>query len=77
MSTRDWFKFIALSLIWGTSYLWIKIAVTEVGPFILVVFRTLFAALTILAFLLYRRIKMPAILNMEKEDSKIGRGDGM
>ena len=32
------------------SFLWIKIAVTEVGPFILVVFRTLFAALTILAF---------------------------
>ncbi|HTX78084.1 MAG TPA: EamA family transporter [Longilinea sp.] len=59
MSTRDWIKFIALSLIWGTSFLWIKIAVTEVGPFILVVFRTLFAALTILVFLLYRRIKMP------------------
>jgi drug/metabolite transporter (DMT)-like permease len=59
LSTRDWFKFIALSLIWGTSFLWIKIAVTEVGPFILVVFRTLFAALTILTFLLYRRIKMP------------------
>jgi drug/metabolite transporter (DMT)-like permease len=59
LSTRDWSKFIALSLIWGTSYLWIKIAVGDVGPFILVVFRTLFAALTILVYLLYRRIKMP------------------
>lgn len=49
MSGKDWFKFILLGLIWGSSFLWIKIAVSEVSPFMLVSLRVLFALLGLLA----------------------------
>lgn len=45
MSTLNWIRFWALGIIWGTSFFWIKIAVGEVSPFVLVGFRTLFGAL--------------------------------
>jgi drug/metabolite transporter (DMT)-like permease len=52
MSSKDWFRFWAAGLIWSTSFLWIKIAVSEVSPLVLVGFRTLFAFLGILVFIL-------------------------
>ncbi len=58
MDFKNWLKFIALALIWGTSFLWIRIAVPDVGPFILVFFRILFAFIGILAYFLIRRIKL-------------------
>ncbi len=45
MTTKDWLRFWILGLIWGTSFLWIKIAVADISPFVLVAFRTLFGAL--------------------------------
>jgi len=45
MKTKDWLVFWFLGLIWGTSFLWIKIAVQEVSPNVLVGFRTLFAVI--------------------------------
>ena len=55
MKTKDWLLFWTLGIIWGTSFLWIKIAVTEISPFMLVSFRTLFAMLGLGAFLLMIR----------------------
>ena len=55
MKTKDWLLFWTLGIIWGTSFLWIKIAVTEISPFMLVSFRTLFALLGLGAFLLMVR----------------------
>ncbi len=55
MKTKDWLLFWLLGIIWGTSFLWIKIAVTEISPFMLVSFRTLFALLGLGAFLLMVR----------------------
>ncbi|HPH95276.1 MAG TPA: DMT family transporter [Anaerolineaceae bacterium] len=49
MSGKDWLKFTLLGLIWGSSFLWIKIAVSEVSPFMLVSLRVLFALLGLLA----------------------------
>ncbi|MEN8260678.1 MAG: hypothetical protein ABFS02_08855, partial [Pseudomonadota bacterium] len=31
MKAKDWLAFAALSIAWGSSFLWIKIAVQEVG----------------------------------------------
>ena len=45
MKIKEWLAFSAVGLIWGTSFLWIKIAVTEISPFVLVAFRTFFGAL--------------------------------
>ncbi len=55
MTSKDWIRFVGLSLIWGTSFLWIKIAVQEVSPFVLVGFRTFFGAAGLLVILLAGR----------------------
>ncbi len=60
MTGKDWIKFTALGLIWGSSFLWIKIAVQEIGPFTLVTFRVLFALLGILLVVAYRRSGLPS-----------------
>jgi drug/metabolite transporter (DMT)-like permease len=51
--------FIALGLIWGSSFLWIKIAVQEIDPFTLVGWRLLFGALGMLVVLFVRRPEFP------------------
>ena len=58
MSAKNWFKFIVLGLIWGSSFLWIKIALQEVDPFTLVMFRVGFAVLGLLVVFMIIRPKM-------------------
>jgi drug/metabolite transporter (DMT)-like permease len=55
VKTKDWIRFWGLGLIWGTSFLWIKIAVSEVTPFVLVGLRTLLGALGLLAVIFISR----------------------
>lgn len=45
MKTKDWLLFWLLGAIWGTSFLWIKVALEEVSPIVLVAYRTLFGTL--------------------------------
>ncbi len=59
MKTKDWLAFIALSLAWGSSFFWIKIAVAEIGPFLLVALRVLFGILGLLLVMLLRRPARP------------------
>ena len=59
MRIKEWVAFIALGLIWGTSFLWIKIAVAETGPFTLVGFRLLFGIVALLGVLAIQRPKLP------------------
>lgn len=56
---KDWIKFTALGLIWGSSFFWIKIALVEIGPFTLVTLRVIFALLGILMVVAYRRSGLP------------------
>jgi len=59
MSSKDWLRFWAAGLIWGTSFLWIKIAVSEVSPFVLVGFRALFGTLGMLVIIwLNKKLKL-------------------
>lgn len=48
-----------LGTIWSSSFLWIKIAVQEVGPITLVAFRVLFGLLFGLTVILIQRPKLP------------------
>jgi drug/metabolite transporter (DMT)-like permease len=65
MATRPWLvpaAFILLGLIWGSSFLWIKIGVEEMDPATLVAYRISLGAL---AMLIYARItgeKLPRTL---------------
>jgi drug/metabolite transporter (DMT)-like permease len=59
MSTKNWLRFWAAGLIWGTSFLWIKLALQETSPLILVAFRTLFAGITsLIIVLIIKKIKI-------------------
>jgi drug/metabolite transporter (DMT)-like permease len=49
MKVKDWVMFIALGSIWGSSFMWIKIALEEIGPFALVGFRLGFGLLGMVA----------------------------
>lgn len=59
MRIKIWTAFILLTLIWGASFLWIKIAVLEVGPYVLVAFRLLFGLLGLVGFVILRRPRLP------------------
>ncbi len=45
MKLKHWLVFILLGAIWSSSFMWIKIAVQEVSPVVLVAFRALFGLL--------------------------------
>jgi len=59
MKAKHWFVFILLGAIWGSSFMWIKIAVQEVGPITLVAFRALFGLLFGIVVMLIQRVQIP------------------
>lgn len=59
MKSKHWIVFITLGLIWSSSFLWIKIAVAEIGPITLVAFRVLFGLLFGIAVLFVQRVQWP------------------
>jgi drug/metabolite transporter (DMT)-like permease len=59
MNLRQWAGFLSLTLIWGASFLWIKIAVQETGPLTIVTLRLVFALVTLAGFLLAGRTRVP------------------
>ena len=52
---RDWIQFGVLSALWGASYLFIKVALEDVSPAVVVFARTTLAALVLLPFALRSR----------------------
>lgn len=72
MKLKDWAAFVLLCLIWGSSFLWIKVAqgqplpgvpvaagATAFAPFLLVAFRLLFGLIGMLAVLAWQRPALP------------------
>lgn len=59
MKPRDWLLFAALGLIWGSSFLWIKIGVRELDPFTLVGWRLLLGTLGMVGVVAWRRPAFP------------------
>jgi drug/metabolite transporter (DMT)-like permease len=60
LKTKHWIAFISLGMIWGSSFLWIKIAVQEMGPITLVAYRVLFGFLFGIAVVFFQRAKWPS-----------------
>jgi drug/metabolite transporter (DMT)-like permease len=59
MKLKEWGAFVALGLIWGSSFLWIKIAVENVTPFVLVTLRVSFGLLGLLVVMVAQRQSLP------------------
>lgn len=59
MKAKHWFVFILLGAIWSSSFMWIKIAIREVGPITLVAFRVLFGLLFVVVVIIVQRVSLP------------------
>ncbi|MBI3962183.1 MAG: DMT family transporter [Deinococcus sp.] len=59
MKLKEWGAFWLLALAWGSSFLWIKIALEEIGPFTLIALRLLFGSLGLLAVMGLQRQPFP------------------
>ena len=62
MKPKHWLVFILLGAIWSSSFMWIKIAVQEIGPITLVAFRALFGLLFGLVVIFIQRASWPRAL---------------
>jgi drug/metabolite transporter (DMT)-like permease len=62
LKTKHWAVFLTLGAIWGSSFLWIEIALREVGPITLVAFRAFFGLLFGAAVIIIQRIPLPRTL---------------
>jgi drug/metabolite transporter (DMT)-like permease len=61
VSRRGWALFIAMCLIWGTPYLLIKVAVSDISPVTVVFLRTVIGALILVPIALVRGNFGPAL----------------
>ncbi|MEL6684560.1 MAG: EamA/RhaT family transporter, partial [Pseudomonadota bacterium] len=59
ISPRAWAELMMLSLIWGASFLSIRIALDEIGPLTAVAHRTCWAMLILWAYVLISRFTLP------------------
>lgn len=63
MSLRQWAQLLLLGAIWGGSFFFARIAVAEIAPLVLVLFRVTIAAVALQLYLLWRgqglRLAMP------------------
>ncbi len=62
MKLKHWLVFILLGAIWSSSFMWIKIAVQEIGPITLVAIRVLFGLLFGIVVIYVQRIRWPQSL---------------
>ncbi|MCO5190104.1 MAG: EamA family transporter [Anaerolineae bacterium] len=58
-NNKVWIAFLALALMWGTSFMFIKIAVQTLQPFTMVGLRLLIGWLGLLAILKWKRLSLP------------------
>jgi drug/metabolite transporter (DMT)-like permease len=59
LKLKHWLVFILLGAIWSSSFMWIKIAVQEIGPITLVAFRALFGLLFGITVIFIQRVQWP------------------
>ncbi len=59
MRAKEWAAFWLLGTIWGSSFLWIKVAVAEIGPATLAAIRLLFGLLGLLLVMQLQRQSFP------------------
>jgi drug/metabolite transporter (DMT)-like permease len=59
MKLKEWGAFVLLGLIWGSSFLWIKIGVENITPFMLVTLRVSFALASLLIVMALQRQSFP------------------
>ena len=60
MGFQDWVLVIILSMLWGGSFFFVGVAVKEVPPLTIVLFRVALASIILLAIVYLKGDKMPS-----------------
>ncbi len=63
MSLKSWFKFIYLGVVWGATFLWIKIGLEELTPLTFTALRLSVALTGLILLLLITRPRLPKLAN--------------
>ncbi|NPV56299.1 MAG: DMT family transporter [Anaerolineae bacterium] len=66
MSAKHWALFVGMGLLWGSSFMWIKIGVVEMAPFSFVAMRMLFSLFTYLVLAAFKLVQFPQRANLGK-----------
>ncbi len=64
MKLKHWLAFVTLVVLWGSSFLWIRIALDEISPVTLVAFRLLFGAIGLIVAYVVLRPPLPQRRNI-------------
>ncbi len=59
MASIDWFGLVVLSVIWGSSFLFVELAIDHVAPFTIVFFRVGFAAVALIVYCRFKKLRIP------------------
>lgn len=59
MTLKDWFLLIILSIIWGSSFMFLKIALVELSPFLIVFSRLVISAIFLTIVCKWRKLQFP------------------
>ncbi len=59
MKLRNWLSFVALGLIWGSAFMWIKIVVREISPYMLVTVRLFFGVVFLGVYVWFKKPVLP------------------
>ena len=59
MQPKHWLVFITLGAVWSASFLWIKIAIEELGPFTIVAYRVLLGLIFAGGIVIMRKLHWP------------------
>ena len=59
MASMDWLGLVVLSVIWGSSFLFVELVIDHVAPFTIVFFRVGLAALALILFCWAKGIRVP------------------
>ena len=76
MTLTDWGLLVALAAVWGGSYVFIKVAVEDIGPLSVVFMRTALAATILYGILRLRGLNMPRTAHAWKHYAVLGATNG-
>lgn len=56
MKAKDWIKFVFIGLVWGSTFMWVKLGIREVNPFTIVMYRSFFATIALWFVIRYKKM---------------------
>ena len=72
MNTKQWLMLLLLSLLWGGSFFFVEVVISELAPLVIVFLRVGLASLALWGFILIRGIAIPKKVKVWKAFAVMG-----